>query len=188
MKTLFLYLVILFSLFFSCSSTPKINVVGESGESCLSKFEQRDMVMLAKDKTIQGIKSSASYLLSGAAYTGDVLLLFTEATVLGALTCLPAAVVASGVNDVCILPHVKRYESNDSLGRVVSERTIKWRCPEVNYISKGIRAISKCQFEKGKIKSAEANLKFLKETKDIYACLSSDERRNIASLYNKINE
>ena len=187
-RIIFLACIIILS---SCSSTPDLTVVDTPTNSCMEELEKRGFVKRSGDKILQGTKTTASYILTGVGYTGDLLLYTTGGLLFGAGVCLPIAVAGdNGFNNCFNAFTISAREEMKlpDLGKRAYENTVKWRCPEVNYLSRGIRAVSECHLKNGNDAESLKNLKFLEGNKDLYACLTSKERLQVSLLKSKISE
>lgn len=143
------------------------------------------------------VGSGVSYLATGAAYTSEALLRISGGIVLGVVVCSPVIAIEGSlggngqVSSECIGKAgsvIFDPPNSYSFGKSTYKQTSDWRCPEVDYISKGLRDISRCYWKDGQEDKAKKQLGFVTGNEFLYNCLSSDEKERVKSSLDKLSE
>jgi len=136
--------------------------------------------------TAQGTGTAASYLLTGLGYTTDIIVQFGGGIAVGVIVCSPIIVLeTSGVGSegrasAQCLAEVGGtiVEGADfmKLGKTSHKKTKKWRCPNYDKLSEGFRKVARCYYDKGEINKSRLQLQQVRNDREFYQCLSSDEQ------------
>lgn len=182
MRTLFLLFLI------ACTSNKKMIKKHVVEGSCESKIQTvqlpKGQEILSNIKEVAG--KGTSYMVTGLAYSTDVILSFTGGILGGAVVCSPllafdAMASSSTISGDCIgsVGGEIMDATNPHLGPKVSQGTKSWRCPDMDPIAEGLIRVSECYKEKGETELAKLQLKRMVESKGFHSCLSKKMRTKI---------
>ncbi len=188
-------------LLIGCSSAEKrFNFEIDAGrcESALEKIPENTIgaKLLSKTQNASGV--ALSYAMTGAAYTGEVLLDIVGGTVMLVVICAPA--VAVGVIEETNHGQFQTYgacipERIDALfvpalGKKTFAASKDLRCPDLAGLSRSIRRVASCFSSRNETHSfdkASKALAALQHSERFYECLPEDEQKQIANDVNLLN-
>lgn len=154
-------------------------------------------------KTYSG--TFASYALSGSAYGADTIFFVAGGLVLPTLACVPVvalshpfetalgAPISASEGDRCFEDVYNSTQSSDvfgnrlSLGSKVFEKTKKWRCPDVEYLSSFLLSISNCYSNKLDNLKARDQIMNILHFKKSQGCLDKVSRDELINLYDQLS-
>ena len=146
--------------------------------------------------TYKGPALLASYLLTGLGYTADVVIEVTEGIAVPVLICSPiiiaeiAAETKGHASIRCMTELGSRFYQKvelveESLGKSAYNVTRGWRCPPVDEISRKMRAMATCHWDKGQVYRAQNQIEVISRDSDLFECLSDQERKKVLELQDK---
>lgn len=182
----------------SCSSgrlkIDDLTIDDVEDSDCMSEYHvpgEHELEKIARI-TKQGVGTSASYLLSGMGYAGEVILYTAGTLVVGIAICSPIIVIEGAsksngnISSECIGKVSGEVgisvDSKQSLGNEIFRETEPWRCDDVDHITKGLRKVTECMAKKGNIEGAKSQLQALLKDNTVRKCVSRPERKIIKDL------
>ena len=195
MKLLFLTLIFILT---SCSSSrlkiDDLTIDDVEDSDCMSEYHvpgEHELEKIARI-TKQGVGTSASYLLSGVGYAGEVLVYTSGGLIFGVALCSPIMVVEgvtrsqAGFTGECISKVggsiMEQGFDSKGVGNDIFQETATWRCEDVDHITKGLRKVTECMAKKGNTEGAKSQLQALLKDKTVRKCVSRPERKKIKDL------
>ena len=161
---------------------------------CMSEYHvpgEHELEKIARI-TKQGVGTSASYLLSGVGYAGEVIFYTAGSLVVGVAICSPLIVIEGaskgngGISSECIGKMAGEVnislDNKESLGSEIFKKTETWRCEDVDHITKGLRKVSECMAKKGNTEGAKSQLHALLNDNTVRKCVSRPESKKIKDL------
>ncbi len=199
--------VISLAFILGCSSVEKkflADVENGNCEQALEKIPENETgaKLLSKTQNAGGVV--LSYALTGAAYTGEILLDVVGGTIMFVALCGPPlalGVIASanssgssgsgytGNNLVCFPGKFEALMAPD-FGKQTFHASKNLRCPNLSGMSRSIRRVAACFSKRDRDKDLERasqTLLSLQQARHFYECLPEDEKKNIADEVNSIN-
>ena len=176
-------------LFFSCANDPKKTIVKTQNNNCMQKInsDERTFVQKALDVSEENFGTGASYLLTGAGYTSDVIISVVGGVGASIIICSPiitleAIAKSNGEASGRCIGHmsgeiIKAFPN--SIGKTTYESTASWRCPEVDYISKSLRKVASCYQSQQQKDKAYSQLQAILEDPLLQRCSSKKERQKV---------
>lgn len=201
-------ILLIFLLFIGCSTKSKRNGYAKQeiispSNSCSKLLENKKLPFGAEivSQTLESTGTLASLVVSGMTYSTDLIISLTGGVFIGATICSPLLAVdvalLKGGNHGNNLPGVqcvsdtapeisKKMYSN--WGRDTYRATRKWRCPELDYLSEGLRDVSKCYKDSNELNMAKEQLLAIKKSTIFSHCLSKKEKQNIESELDQLSK
>lgn len=165
-------------LLFSCSHDKLIKQAHVSG-SCSKKIKEiqprygQSLIDLSKQATT----GTVSIAIAGVGAATDALvIIFTHPATKFTLCAATLAVALDGhVNDAQICNLVTDPYYNPKLAQKALDSTKSWRCPNLDYISQGLREVAKCYSDHNESDKAKLQLESILSNKTILPCISDSE-------------
>lgn len=176
MKLIILLLTLALSA--SCSHDKLIHQAHVSG-NCSEKIKDitppADQGLL--DLTKQATAGSVSIAITGAgAATDALIIILTNPLTKISLCVATVSIILSGASvntDICNYATDPSY--NPKLAQKALDHTISWRCPNLDYISEGLRKVATCYSDKNEKDKAKLQLQNILRNKTIYECIYQEE-------------
>lgn len=161
--------------------------------SCLAQLQsaKRETTYKVFDVVKNGVETGASYVLTGAGYTADFVVVLIGGVGAGVIICSPIIALEGGLaggghaSGECIggvASSIGSYFPEDGLGKSLYQGTEELRCPEIDYISKALRRVFQCYQDRGQIEKARLQAKKLLSDPLLKKCSSSGERNEVEKL------
>ena len=181
----------------------KFNSDVESGrcETALEKIPENETgaKLISKTQTAGGM--ALSYAITGAAYTGEILVDAVGGTVMFVVLCGPALALGY-ISDYNSTAH--NYQGQipgcipgkidalfvPSLGEKTYKASKDLRCPDLLGVSRSIRKVAACFSRREKdedIERASQTLMALQQSQQFYECLPEEEQQQIAKEIQVLN-
>lgn len=166
-------------------------------QSCLKELEdsKRDSIDQVFDVVVNGTQSGVSYLLSGAGYTTDFVIVAVGGLAVGVVICSPIIALegslrgsgrASGECVGNVSGNIWKEFPEKGIGGTLYESTESLRCPEVDYISKGLRNVSSCYKSKGMDNYALEQVQAIESDPVLKKCSSETEKEKVQRLLEEL--
>ncbi|MES2769014.1 MAG: hypothetical protein V4596_07705 [Bdellovibrionota bacterium] len=196
-----IFLIILSFQLVQCTSTKKFDQK-ISEQNCEEAFDivpekQTDFRLISKVEELS--KTLMSYSATGAAYTVQVLWDVTATTGAAVILCAPTIAVQAAASQnpdsrtsigLCIPADIKKVQA-PYLGRETYKKTKKWRCPDVDGISRSIRKVAQCYADRNQKDDRTKAFKALESVANsgsFYKCISDTERESFEKDYSALNQ
>lgn len=98
------------------------------------------------------------------------------------LLCESTDAICHTSNIVEGILEIYTWDDFNGIGSYTFENTSKWRCPNVDHISRVVRENALCNFQHGEILTAFSQLDSLASGQTLKRCLSAEEKREIDLL------
>jgi hypothetical protein len=185
MDIFILTLTLLFG--FSCSHQQLIQEAHIQG-SCsdeIKKIEPPPCQRLI-DLSKQATSGSVSIAIAGIGAATDALVIVLTNPVTKFTLCVAAiaAVTASQSShstDLNICSSIAEPGYNPKLAQKALDGTVSWRCPNLDYISLGLREVASCYASHAETGKARQQLESILKNKTLSPCLSEEETEKIQS-------
>lgn len=131
------------------------------------------------DITKQATAGSASIAIISAGFATDTLFILLTNQVTKITLCIATVALASksknsiGTN-LCSYLNEKTYDPE--LTQKAISSTASWRCPNLDYVSVGLREVATCYAAKNEKDKARLQLKNILNDKTISKCISKEEK------------
>jgi hypothetical protein len=177
-------LISLSLLSFSCSHTERVEKIYVPG-ICDQKIKEitpppgQRIIDITKQSTA-GVASVA--IASVGAGVDAIVIVLTSPVTRLALCAGAITAIASGSHvDTNICNHLSGPGFNPQLMQTTLDNTKLWRCPNLDYISKGLRDVASCYVEYNEKEKARSQLNNILNDKTIYECISEEETKKITA-------
>lgn len=152
--------------------------------------EQCDRALLsnkpsASMKVIDAVGTSASYTVSGLGYASDLIITVGAGVIIGVTLCSPL-IIAEGaarssghISGQCFAEIAGAGMQNSffNLGDSTYKNTAKWRCPNMDVLSQGLRKVASCYEKKGQVDKSIEQLNKARYSKEFFDCISVTEKK-----------
>lgn len=158
--------------------------------SCANKFKR---IELSPGQSLwenieDGSGKGASYMLTGLAYSTDIIVIFGGAALVTIAVCSPFLVVdglaktngalAQGCSS-SINPSKLLDEINPKIGEKTYSATAKWRCPQVDPIGLALLDVASCYEKSGQGELAQEQIREILSSSLMNECLSDKIKTKI---------
>ncbi len=178
MKIIILSLSLALVLFSSCSHENLIKQAHISG-NCSEKI--REIVpppgQRIMDFSRQVATGSVSIAIAGVGAATDAIVIVLTSPVTKISLCVTAiAIAASGESiDLGFCQYAGEPGLNPKLAQKALDHTKSWRCPNLDYISQGLRKVAACYSQGKENEKAKLQLESILNNKTISECISTEE-------------
>lgn len=129
------------------------------------------------DFTKQATTGTASLAITGVGATTDALVIVLTHPATQVVLCLTTvALLSKGEHvetDVCQFISSEAYDPG--LRHSALKNTKSWRCPNLDYISAGLRDVANCYRDKNESEKARLQLENILKNETLFPCLSTKE-------------
>jgi hypothetical protein len=140
------------------------------------------------DISKQATAGVASIAIAGVGAGADAVVIVITSPVTRAALCLATvSMLVSGrpaSTDIC--NHLGEAGYNPKLMQKSLDSTKSWRCPNLDYISKGLRDVASCYLDHDEKDKAKSQLNNILTDKIISGCISEEETQEVISQMAKI--
>lgn len=137
----------------------------------------------AKVKIVDGVGTSASYLVSGLGYASDIIVTVGAGLVVGVTLCSPLLLLEASSGSAQLsadcfakIAGPAMEKSFLKIGENTFDKTSSWRCPNLDVISAGLRKVATCYERRGEVEKSISQLKKARFSKEFYECISEKEK------------
>jgi len=180
MKNIILLTIVIFS--FSCSHTELIRKAHVPG-NCEQRIREITPPTGQRliDLTKQATTGTASIAIAGLGATTDALFIILTSPITKVTLCVATVSIALTGNgtDTNICKYMLEPGYNPELTQKALDSTKSWRCPNLDYVSKGLRNVASCYSEQNKNDKARSQLNNILDNKVISDCISEEETKEI---------
>jgi len=140
------------------------------------------------DISKQATAGSVSVAIAGVGAVTDAFVIILTSPVTKITLCVMtiSAVLSGhgGNSDICNYLSDPGY--NPKLAQKALDKTKSWRCPNLDYISEGLRNVATCYVDQNEKAKAKLQLESILKNKQISQCLSKNETDRIQQEIQKI--
>lgn len=167
---------------FSCSHTELIKEVHVPG-NCEQEIKNITPPTGQRliDVTKQATSGTASIAIAGLGATTDALFIILTSPITKVTLCVATVTIALKGNgtDTNICKYMLEPGYTPELQQKALDSTKSWRCPNLDYISKGLRKVASCYSEQNENNKAKSQLNNILGNKVISDCISAEEKKEI---------
>jgi hypothetical protein len=184
-------LLMILSLLSSCSHNKK-KILDETEIAGICADKLKDITPPKGQEIIDFSKQitagTASIAIAGLGVATDALVIVLTSPVTKVSICLVAiaALTDGHGGNANICNYVTEPGLNPKLTQKSLDHTKSWRCPNLDYISEGLRGVASCYVEHDEKDKAKLQLDGILKNKTISDCISDDEKSKILSDLQKL--